>query len=81
MRNDPLRCLSYMITAPMFWLVEGIYRPIGTSAWLARLRKYLFYCDYLYFLGNFTCHEQALSVFDHLVPVLTAYISREGFAR
>jgi hypothetical protein len=63
----------------MCLVLKGLYQPIGASPRLVRLRKYLFYFDYFYFLSRFSVHEQALVVFDHLVPTLAEYIAREAF--
>jgi SAM-dependent methyltransferase len=76
-----LLALSYLITAPMFLILKGIYRPVGNSIRLAGLKKFLFYFDYLYFLGQFGFHEQAIIVLDHLVPALAEYIPHDEFAR
>jgi len=76
-----LLALSYLITAPMYVILKGIYRPVGHSKRLAGLKKFLFYFDYLYFLGQFGFHEQAYIVFDHLVPVIAEYIPRDEFTR
>ncbi|MBI1878576.1 MAG: class I SAM-dependent methyltransferase [Chloroflexi bacterium] len=75
-----LLVLSYIITAPIFFILKIVYKPVGASRRLAGLRKHLFYFDYLYFLSDFGFHEQALIVFDHLVPTLAEYISHEEFA-
>jgi SAM-dependent methyltransferase len=73
--------LSYLITAPMFLILKGLYRPVGNTKRLSGLRKFLFYFDYLYFLGQFGFHEQAYIVFDHLVPVIAEYIPQDEFTR
>jgi uncharacterized protein YbaR (Trm112 family)/ubiquinone/menaquinone biosynthesis C-methylase UbiE len=79
--RNVLRAISYAITVPMFLVLKGIYRPVGKFTWLARFKKYLFYFDYLYFLSAFGFHEQALVVFDHLVPVIAEYIPYDEFAK
>lgn len=76
-----LLALSYLITAPMFVILKSIYRPVGNSKRLSRLKKFLFYFDYLYFLGQFGFHEQAYIVFDHLVPAIAEYVPHDEFAR
>jgi len=76
-----LLALSYLIAIPMYLILKGIYRPVGNSKRLAGLKKYLFYFDYLYFLGQFGFHEQAIIVLDHLVPALAEYIPHDEFAR
>ncbi len=74
-----LRLLSYVITVPLFLLLKGVYRPVGKSPRLTWLRSRLLYFDYLYFLSGFGFHEQALIVFDHMVPTISEYIPREEF--
>jgi SAM-dependent methyltransferase/uncharacterized protein YbaR (Trm112 family) len=76
-----LLALSYLITAPMFAILKSIYQPVGKSKRLSGLKKFLFYFDYLYFLGQFGFHEQAYIVFDHLVPVIAEYIPHDEFDR
>lgn len=74
-----LVALAYAITLPMYLALKLVYRPVGASARLAPLKRVLFYFDYLFFLGQFGFHEQALVVFDHLVPTISEYIRREEF--
>jgi SAM-dependent methyltransferase len=74
-----LLALSYIITAPMYLILKGIYRPVGNAN--SGLKKWLFYFDYLYFLGQFGFHEQAYIVFDHLVPTIAEYIPHDEFSR
>ncbi len=76
-----LLALSYLVTVLMFIILKGVYRPVGNLKRLSRLKKRLFYFDYLYFLGQFDFRGQALVVMDHLVPVLAEYIHHEEFAR
>ncbi len=76
-----LQTLAYLITIPLFLILKGVYRPVGSKPHLARLRKYLFYFDYLYFLSAFGFREQALIVLDHLIPTLAEYIPRAQFAQ
>ncbi len=75
-----LRVLSYLLAMPMFVITRGIYRPVGRSQLLARLRKFLFYFDYLFFLSKFDLHAQSIIIFDHLVPDLAVYIAHDDFA-
>ncbi|CAA9360265.1 MAG: hypothetical protein AVDCRST_MAG93-7614, partial [uncultured Chloroflexia bacterium] len=76
-----LGILAYAIAAPMFLILYCIYRPVGRFPQLAWLRRYLFYFDYLFFLTKIKFHEQALIIFDHLVPSIAEYIHRDDFAR
>lgn len=73
--RSALRALSYALTMPLYLGVKGVYQPLARSRWSEQARR-LFYFDYLTFLGSFGYHEQALIVFDHLVPSLAEYISR-----
>lgn len=76
-----LQALAYLITVPLFLILKGVYHPIGSNPRLARLRRYLFYFDYLYFLSAFSFQEQALIVLDHLIPTIAEYIPRAQFAQ
>ena len=75
-----LLALSYLLTAILWLPLQCIYRPVGRHPRLAPPKPFLFYFDYLYFMGGFGFHEQAVGiVFDHLVPTLSHYIGREQF--
>jgi SAM-dependent methyltransferase len=76
--RSALRALSYALTAPLYLGVKGVYRPLSRSRFSVQARR-LFYFDYLTFLGQFGFHEQALIVFDHLVPEIAEYLSRPEF--
>lgn len=75
-----LLALAYAIAVPLFLVLKGIYAPVGRIKVLAPLKTGLFYFEYLLFLSGFGLHEQAYVVFDHLVPTIAAYISRDEFA-
>jgi SAM-dependent methyltransferase len=72
-----LKALTYIVTVPMFLILKGIYVPVGRSKRFALLRRYLFYYNYLYYMSQFGFHEQRLIVFDHLVPTISEYVSKE----
>lgn len=74
-----LRVLAYLLTVPIFLVSKLIYRPVGRIPLLSGLKRLLFYYDYIYFFGSFGYHEQALIVFDHLVPSIAEYIPRQEF--
>ncbi len=69
--------LSYMITLPMYLAIHLVYLPISRSDRLKSLSRYLFYYDYLVWLGKYCgFRAQALVVFDQLVPTLAEYIAK-----
>lgn len=75
-----LLVLAYVLAVPLFLVLKLVYRPVGNIKTLKGLRRFLFYFDYLYFLGSFGFHTQAYIIFDHLVPELAAYICHDDFA-
>lgn len=75
-----LWAVSYALALPLYALIRLVYLPVERAASLAWLRKWLFYFDYLCWLGkhcNF--RETALVIFDHLVPEIAEYIPRDEF--
>jgi SAM-dependent methyltransferase len=72
-----VRGLAYLLALPLWAVLWLIYRPVGERKSLARMRRTLFYFDYLYFLSRFTYADVALILFDHLHPALAQYISRQ----
>lgn len=71
-----LWAIAYLLTVPLFLLSKLVYRPLNRfSFW----RNHLFYFDYIYFLSRFSFAEQALIVFDHLVPTIAEYIPYNDF--
>lgn len=76
-----LRFMSYILAVPLFLLIRWIYLPVNRHQRLTSLRKFLFYYDYLIWLGQHCgFREQALVIFDHLVPAIAHYIPRDEFA-
>jgi hypothetical protein len=75
-----LLALSYLIAIPINMLTRFVYMPVRRRPALTPLRRFLFYFDYMIFLGRFGYREQAFIVFDHAVPVIAEYIRREEFA-
>lgn len=74
-----LLAASYALAIPLTMAVRGIYGPASRYPALARLRRRLFYYDYLAFLDQFDFATIALIVFDHAVPAIARYIPREEF--
>jgi SAM-dependent methyltransferase len=72
-----LYILSFPITGLLYLLVNCIYKPINSLSSLSWARKWLFYNDYLFFLAKLSFHEQLNIVYDHLVPGLAFYISKQ----
>ena len=75
-----LMALSYLATVPLFLASRLIYRPVSRNRRLGFLRDYLFYFDYIDFLADYSHHSTAVTVFDHLHPAISEYISHDEFA-
>ncbi len=72
--------LSYMLALPLFITIRLVYMPVGDSRPLTFLRRFLFYFDYLCWLGEHCDYRaQALVIFDQLVPSIAEYISHQDF--
>ena len=71
--------ISWLITLVLHPAAAWIYRPINQSKRLNWLSKYLFYNDYLVWLGQFGFLHNHHVVFDHLVAPVAFYLTREEF--
>ncbi|MEZ4590351.1 MAG: methyltransferase domain-containing protein [Chloroflexota bacterium] len=80
--NLPRRVLyfiSWLITLFLHPVAAWIYRPINRSKRVKWLSKYLFYNDYLVWLGQFSFLHNHHVVFDHLVAPVAFYLTKEEF--
>ena len=73
--------VSWLITLVLHPVAAWVYRPINNSKKLNRLSKYLFYNDYLVWLGQFGFLHNHHVVFDHLVAPVAFYLTREEFEK
>ena len=71
--------LSWLITAVLHPIVRFIYRPINASNSLRGLSRFLFYNDYMTWLGQYSFRHNHHVVFDHLVAPVAYYLRREEF--
>ena len=72
--------ISNVLGAILVLVIHGLYLPVQRKKSLNGLKRFLFYFDYLCWLGevgNF--REIKLVVFDHLVPEIAEYIPRQEF--
>jgi SAM-dependent methyltransferase len=69
--------LSHAIGLPLYAVIQGVYRP--ANRWKARLdvSRVLPYFDYLSYSSRLTYSALVSVIFDHLVPSLVTYLSRE----
>ncbi|MBZ0309662.1 MAG: hypothetical protein K8I82_26595, partial [Anaerolineae bacterium] len=69
--------ISYLLAIPLFLMIQLVYLPVSRSQRLGFLSRSLFYYDYLCWLGKHCgFQEQALVIFDHLVPEIAEYIPK-----
>jgi len=68
--------LSYLPSLILYVVAKAIYRPFGRT----KLRRYLFYADYISYIARFPFREIHNIVHDHLTAPTAFYISREEFA-
>lgn len=68
--------LSYLPTLLLYLLLKLIYVPLGRT----KLRRWLFYADYLSYIARFPFREIHNIVHDHLTAPVAFYLSREEFA-
>lgn len=75
-----LYILSFFISLILHPIARFIYHPVNTHYALNKLRRWLFYNDYLNWLGQFGFRHTHHVVFDHLVAPVAFYIRCEEFA-
>ena len=74
-----LYIISWIITLFLHPLAAWVYRPVNRSKSLKWLSNYLFYNDYLVWLGQFSFLHNHHVVFDHLVAPVAFYLTKEEF--
>lgn len=72
--------VSWGLTAVLHPIVRYFYRPINQYDTLKPLRRFLFYNDYLNWLGQFGFRHNHHVVFDHLVAPVAFYLRGPEFA-
>lgn len=71
---------SRFLAAILLLIIRGVYLPVERNKALLGFKSFLFYFDYLCWLGKYGgFREISLVVFDHLVPEIAEYILREDF--
>jgi SAM-dependent methyltransferase/uncharacterized protein YbaR (Trm112 family) len=70
---------SHLLGLILYVCIKLIYKPANENRFGIRLGRMLPYNDYLYYVSRLTHTSLASVVFDHLVPQLSSYISREEF--
>lgn len=69
--------LSYFLGSIQFLVLRGIYRPANEWKLLKWLSSILPKNEYFYYNSQLSLHGLVSVVFDHLVPQLVVYLSRE----
>lgn len=75
----PMRALYWLSYLPtlILWLpLKLVYQPLANT----RLKRFLFYADYLCYIARFPFREIHNIVHDHLTAPVAFYISRQEFA-
>jgi SAM-dependent methyltransferase len=75
-----LLALAHAAAVPLTIAARGVYGPVARRPALRWMRAGLFYFEYMAFLAQFGYREHAFIVFDHAVPAIAEYISRDEFA-
>lgn len=71
--------LSRILGVLLYLCLQFIYKPANQN-WLGRrlrLSRFLPYNDYLYYSSQLNYPSLVMVIFDHLVPQLSAYVSRD----
>jgi SAM-dependent methyltransferase/uncharacterized protein YbaR (Trm112 family) len=72
--------LSHCLGLPLYLLIQLLYKPANEWKRLAKLARILPYNDYFYYSSRLSYGALASVIFDHLVPSLVTYLSREELA-
>ena len=75
--NSLLLGLSHIIGSCLYLLFNWVYRPINETKLGSRIKHLLPYNDYFYYSSRLNYRSLVSVVFDHLVPELAEYISRD----
>ena len=71
--------MSYVLGAVLYAGLQLVYKPLNERKFGTKLKSLLPYNEYLYFSSRLPYVSLVNVVFDHLVPQLTTYVSREEF--
>ena len=74
-----LKGIAFLLASLLHIIVKLIYAPINTNQHLQLLSKLLFYNDYLFWISHFPFRENYSIVFDHLLPGIAFYLSKDEF--
>lgn len=72
-----LYAISYILGSIQFLILRGIYKPANEWKPLKWLSSVLPKNEYLYYNSQLSLHALVSVVFDHLVPQLVVYLSRD----
>jgi len=70
--------ISFILALPFQLALKLVYRPVNIH--LPKLKKLLFYNDYLFSISGFSFEENFSIIFDHLVAPTAFYISEPEFS-
>lgn len=72
-----LLAVSHSIGIFLYLLLQSVYKPINETKLGSKIKHLLPYNDYLYYTSRLNYFSLVSVIFDHLVPQLAAYISKE----
>jgi hypothetical protein len=72
-----LLSISHFIGFFLYLLLQMVYKPVNETKPGRKIKHLLPYNDYLYYSSRLGYRSLVSVIFDHLVPQLAAYISRE----
>jgi SAM-dependent methyltransferase len=75
-----LYALSHCLGLPLYLLIKLLYKPANEWKLLSKLARILPYNDYFYYSSRLSYGALASVIFDHLVPSLVTYLSKEELA-
>ncbi len=74
-----LYLLSHFLGCILYACVSVVYKPANENRLGVKVSRLLPYNDYLYYISRLNYVSLVSVIFDHLVPQLASYISREEF--
>lgn len=72
-----LYAICHFLGVILYALIKAVYEPANKHARGLRLRRILPYNDYLYYSSRLSYDSLVSVIFDHLVPQLVEYVSRD----
>lgn len=69
--------ISHFLGFFLYLLLQVVYKPANETRLGLKVRRYLPYNEYLYYSSRLSYLSLVSVIFDHLVPQLAAYISRD----